>query len=441
MSKHLFFFLIIFSFIFSSAAANDYADDPDGSYVMGIINGGEFTSAHASEGGCPGVNPPHVYLDKLSGLCGCPTKPKIEIKGCEFHVSCDLADDNNTVIGFTVPCPTVASTDPQYPLVKMLSGTLVEWRVSDKRVKAPSTITYGNKGVEAYGSEIFVGFDLDIVISTVDTGKKWNITEAEKIVKSTEKHSRTNIEFELESPGFAVEVMTPKDIYYAYKNRSSQVQAYLATAGKGWGERPWSTYEKFVNDMCKESQKNYICKRSLLGREYLGRVGNYYLGNGNPTILGVYSEASSHTAHGATRLNNKGEPAFGIRFESTFYVYFQAKWVNHGTYGNVAAIDMGPACTSVYYITHPIWISDISCDETGCVDNGYWGTYRTRHCASWVEVFGCVDDYIMSGTGESAEDCPECVKISGWVKNKVKHTDPYPISFYQSQPLLINENN
>ena len=435
-------FLFYISFIFSlPASAFDYANDPNGSYVTGLIGSGEFTSAHAELGGCPGKNPPHIYLDKFSGDCGCPTKPKIIVRGCDVLVSCDLDDDNNTVVQFKIPCPTIADSDPKYPLVKMLSGSLIEWNVSEKRVKPPSTITYGSKDSIAYGSEIFAGFDLDIVVSTVDTGKKWDIEKAESIVKTIEKHSRSNIDFALDKNGFTVEIMKPYDIYNAYKNRSPQVQAYLSLAFRGWSERPWTSYEKFINKACKDSTKPRICEKSLLGIEYLGRVGNYYLGNGNPTILGVYSEASSHTTHGASVTNDRGEPAFGIHFRSTFYVYFHASWVDHGTYGNAAEIYMGPSCIAPFTKTHYKQVCNMEGEpghERAVCENVM---YTTRHCAAWAETYGCVDDYLMSGTGQSREDCPECVKIYGWLDKKGKaHTEPFPISFYQSQPLLINEN-
>ncbi|MBQ6517233.1 MAG: hypothetical protein IJI14_00850 [Anaerolineaceae bacterium] len=440
-----FVLILALLFSFSAASAIDFANDRNGTQMVSLISGGEFTSAHLAEGcGCPGKNPPHIYLDKMSGLCGCPSEPQIVVKGCNITVSCDLEDDAHTIVKLEIPCPTASNTDPKYPLVKMLSGTLVEWRVNNGRVQAPATLTYGSKGAEAYGSEVFAGFDLDIIVSTVDTGKKWNQNAADAIVQSTNKYSRTNIEFELEKPGFAVELMTPKDIFEAYKTKSNEVQAYLALANQGFGERPWTTYEKFVNNACKGSQKPHGCSRALLGREHLGRVGNFYLGNGNPTILGVYSEASSHTAHGATTVNDKGEPAFGIRFKSTFYVYFHASWADHGTYGNVQEVFMGYACTYVYTRTHESTEETCpsECDPgvTSCCyeETTYW---ETTHCGEWTEICGCEDDYIMSGGGQSSEDCPQCVKIFGYLDKKgTAHTDPFPVSFYQSQPLLINEN-
>ena len=168
-----------------------------------------------------------------------------------------MEEDNAILVKIDITCPTVAGTDPKYPLVKMLTGILAEWNVDPNRKKTQPTISYGSKGTQAYGSELFSGFDLDIINSTVDTGKKWNITKAEKIAKATEEHSRTNIEFALENESNSVYRMSAKDVYDSYKNKYTPVQAYLVLANKGYGERSWTTYEKYIHEMFKKSENAY----------------------------------------------------------------------------------------------------------------------------------------------------------------------------------------
>lgn len=444
-NKHIKIFVFLLSLVFLLcsffASSADYNNDYNGAYAGALISNGNFTSAHTEQGSCPGKNPPHIYLDRLSGNCGCPSKPTIIINGCEAIIKCGLEDDSATLLTIKIPCPTVYDAEPKYPLVKMLTGILAEWDVDKERKKTPATITYGSKGTAAYGSEMFTGFDLDIIVSTVDTGKKWNQKEAERIAKAKESHSRTNIDFWLEKSGQKVYPMTAKDIYEAYKNRSDAVQAYLALANRNFGARPWTTYDKFMQQMCKKSINVSTCERSLIRSDILGRVGNFWLGNGNPTVAGVYAEASSHTCHGATTTNDKGATAFGIIFRSTFYVYFHASWAGHYTYGNINDIFMGYACTSTYLRWHDHWVSE--CEEYDENDECISETmvnypYSTRHCGHWAEMHACVDDYIPSGAGESREDCPECLELYGYQDEKgAINPKSYPISFYQSQPLLV----
>ena len=423
--------LFLFGVVFTSSAYDDYDS---------LIGSGEFTSAHTEECDCPGKNPPHIYLDILSGNCGCPSRPIISIRGCEAIISCDLEDDAKTILTINIPCPIVYDANPKYPLVKMLTGILAEWDVDKDRKMTPTTITYASNGTEVYGTEMFTGFDLDIIVSTVDTGKKWNQQQAEKIAKAKEIHSRTNIDVRLESPALYVKTMTAKDIYEAYKSKSDAVQAYLALENRNFGERPWTSYEKFIQEMCKKSVNSSLCERGLLGTNILGRVGNFWLGNGNPTVVGVYSEVSSHPCHGATVINDQGDPAFGIVFRSTFYVYFHASWANHYTYGNVEDASMGPACTSTYLLWHDNWVTECteSDDDGNCTKEEQVNyPYTTTQCGSWVEIHGCVDDFIPSGGGESSGDCPECLNLYGYQDEKgYMHTGSYPILFNQSQPIL-----
>ena len=151
--------------------------DEYSAYVISDITGDDFKACDLkprSGPGCEGMpqNNPHVYRDKMSGKCGCPSKPVYKIDGCQVTVSCDLEDDNATLVKIDIPCPTVAGTDPKYPLVKMLSGTLVEWRVGDEYVESPHVLKYTNgSNKEGYGTEVFTDFNLSIVVSSVDTIK------------------------------------------------------------------------------------------------------------------------------------------------------------------------------------------------------------------------------------------------------------------------------
>ena len=83
-----------------------------------------------------------------------------------------MEEDNAILVKIDITCPTVAGTDPKYPLVKMLSGTLVEWRVGDEYVESPHVLKYTNSSnKEGYGTKVFTDFNLSIVVSLVDTTK------------------------------------------------------------------------------------------------------------------------------------------------------------------------------------------------------------------------------------------------------------------------------
>ena len=420
--------------------------DQYSAYVVSEIVGDDFKACNMkprSGTGCPGTGStnPHVYLDKMSGKCGCPSKPVYKIDGCNVTVSCDLEDDASTIVKINIPCPTVAGTDPKYPLVKMLSGTLVEWRVNGEYVESPHVLKYTNDSVkEGYGTEIFSGFNLNIVVSTVDTGARWDAKKAEAIVKSKDRHSRSNVEFQIVGGDPNVKVMTVKDIYEAYQRRGPEVQAYLALANKGYGERPWTTFDKFVKAMCKMSKNPYRCERSILGIDFERWNGNYWLGNGNPTILGVYSEISSHGCHGATVLDEKGQPAFGFTFKSTFCIYIHSQWDAYFNYGNTTAVHLGECCVApVKEIVDKGRKCNYWRDDNNKLKEDCWNEVKIYwRCEQWQDLWACDDGYNYEGPGASSEDCKECIDIEGWVDAKGGfHTDPFPVSFYQSQPLLI----
>ena len=235
------------------------------------------------------------------------------------------------------------------------------------------------------------------------------------------------------------EVLDVKDIYDAYKSRSKYVQAYLALAGKGWGERPWTTFDKFVDAMCKYSESPRKCKRAITGIDFEGFRGNFWLGNGNPTIIGLYSEISSHGCHGATVLNDQGEPAFGFIFKSTFCIYLHSSWDGYFNYGNTRATHMGECC-----VAPEKKIVDLGqqCADYGTKDFHCWNNIRIDwKCNQWADIWQCEDGYNYEGPGESSEDCKQCIDIEGWIDASGNfHTDPFPLSFYQSQPLLLRGN-
>lgn len=420
------------------------------------LEGSQFKTcamAYTGSGGgnpCPGQNPPQKYRDIFSGKCGCPSEPVYKIDGCKVTISCDLEDDDATIVTIDIPCPTVAGADPKYPLVKMLTGVLIEWRVGDK-VVSPHRLRYGTisgDNPEGYGTEYFDGFDLDIVVSTVDTGVKWDVEKALAIVKGTEEHSRDNIEFEITGGNPNVKVLTAKDIYDAYKSKSKYVQAYTVLAGKNFGERPWTSFDKFVDAMCRFSASSKDCERALKGIDFEEYKGNYWLGNGNPTILGVYSETSSHGCHGASVIDDHGEPAFAFKFKSTFCIYMHASWEEYYIYNNVNATYLGECCVNVSYYPYA-WTAQecnncfTSCTtpdncDTICNCNSVTHTTMVPQCNQWKDVWACTDGFSEYSGGECSEDCKKCIEIVGWVDLSGKlHTDPYPISFYQSQPLLI----
>ena len=421
-----------------------------------MLSGSQFKTcsmAYTGSGGgnpCPGQNPPQKYRERFSGKCGCPSEPVYRFDGCNITVSCDLEDDDATIVKIDIPCPTVAGADPKYPLVKMLTGVLIEWRVGDK-VVSPHRLRYSTVSAanpQGYGTEDFGGFNLDIVISTVDTGVKWDVEKAMAIVKGTEEHSRKNIEFSITGGNPNVTVLTAKDIYDAYKAKNRYVQAYTVLAGKNFGERPWTTYDKFVDAMCRFSASAGDCERALKGIDFEEYRGNYWLGNGNPTILGVYSETSSHGCHGASVIDDNGEPAFAFKFKSTFCIYMHASWEEYYIYNNVNAEYLGECCVNVTYYPYTWAAEDCnSCymkctDENGCepvcsCQNVVRYT-MVPQCLQWKDVWSCTDGFTQYSGGECSEDCKKCIEIEGWVDLSGKlHTDPYPISFYQSQPLLI----
>ncbi len=69
-------------------------------------------------------------INALGSGCPCNGGISVATEGCHIKFTCNISGDQSAAIEVTTPCPTVHGTDPKYPLVKMLSGTLVEWNES-----------------------------------------------------------------------------------------------------------------------------------------------------------------------------------------------------------------------------------------------------------------------------------------------------------------------
>lgn len=380
------------------------------------------------------IKPPSM-LKALSSDCPCPGGLEIKQNGCKYHITCKVGGDHDAYFEADVPCPSIKGTDPQYPLVKMLSGTLIEW---DKGVSSSfhEGVSDGAPdGIEnsaMLGAEIFDGIKYTLVASSVDLGKGaiFNVQAANAIKNSKNILDRDNFKIELVGGNPNVTVLKQKDIYEAYKNRTKYVQAYLVLAGKGYGERPWPTYEEYVKGICKMSDNPSRCRKSLSYKNHQDTemMGNYYLGNANSTIIGLYSEVSSHNCHGATVLTPEG-PAFGIKIRSTWCFYVHASWDKYLVWETTKLEPTGKCCKkgSYYYVIC------IAQDP----HTGEMGPMLCERCEE-IQHYQEVREWVNHGGGQSSGDCGACYTAEGYVTPEgIMKTDPYPISFYQSQPLLI----
>ena len=374
--------------------------------------------------------------------CPCAGGVKISVDGCHITFTCETADDHNTSVSITTPCPVIRGSDPKYPLVKMLSGTLVEWTepvYSDGIVNvsygAPNGI--GEPG-EYYGAQYFGGVKFKMVLSSIDIGQnvKFDVSIANAKKNAKNPLDRKNIEYWLTGGNEYVEILTQRDIYEAYKKRSNEVQAYLVLANKGYRERPWTSYEKFVDAMCDMSVNKSRCKKGLSYNAHRDPEmwGNLYLGNGNSSIIGLYSEVSSHGCHGATVINDKGEPAFAINIKSTWCFYVSANWTAHLEWQLDDNKYLGECCTKPYYRLECNEVIDYSAKSkhTECFfewDCNEWTPHWLAQ-ASW---------HTLDTGGTSSGDCGVCQTVTGYIdpEGNMKTDEPYGISFYQSQPLLV----
>ena len=402
-----------------------------------------------------------ALINILSGGCPCAGGISVETEGCHIRFICKTGGDQNASIEVFTPCPSVRGSDPKYPLVKMLSGTLIEW--NDSPSIYDETEGYISRGAAGgtdgpgafYGAEAFEGIRFTYVISSIDIGQNVHFNVGAANAKKNAKNplDRKNIEYALTGGNSNVEILTQRDIYNAYKNRSKYVQSYTVLEGKGFNERPWTTYDKFIDAMCKMSADKNRCKRELayVGHRDTELWGNMYLGNGNTSIIGLYSEISSHGCHGATVINDKGEPAFGITIESTWCFYIQAQWANYSTWEldkmeqleecceYLKSVKIGDETYCVRTETES-WTDDDGDEHTGtkCVEEATRPVYKIT-CGSRHAYWLIEESWHQHGGGSSSGDCGVCQTATGYVDlNGTMFTKPLGISFYQSQPLLIS---
>lgn len=386
---------------------------------------------------------------ELASNCPCPGGVEVFQDGCNISVTCVIGGDNDAEFTVKSPCPTVRGSDPKYPLVKMLSGTLVEWNDAAGVSYNTMEVSWGASGGHGepgdyYGATIYEGLNYEIIVSSIDMGQgvKFNLGAANAKKNTKNPLDRRNIEFALTGSNPNVEILSQKDIYNAYKNRSKYVQAYTVLEGKGYKERPWTTYDKFIDAMCNMSADKSRCKKELAytGHRDTEMWENLYLGNGNTSIIGLYSEISSHGCHGATVLNDKDEPAFGIKISSTWCFYFHASWGGRSVW-LIDSCDLIRNCCKEIGEVHETHTKCDTCEG----DNGEDEECNCReehtvlyYCKRAVNLYAKNDAWVGQGGGESTGDCGICSTVSGYVDIKGNFSkDPYPISFYQSQPLLI----
>ncbi len=385
-------------------------------------------------------------INALGSGCPCNGGISVTTEGCHIKFTCNIQGDQRASVEVTTPCPTVRGSDPKYPLVKMLSGTLIEWNESP--VISDNTGGYLSRGAaggtggpgDFYGAEAFQGVHFSYVVSSIDIGQnvKFSIDRANAKKNAKNPLDRSNFIFNLVGGSPYVEVLNQHDIYDAYKARNKYVQAYTVLAGKGYKERPWTTYDKFVDAMCDMSTSKYRCKKELAyhGHRDTEMQGNLYLGNGDMSIIGLYSEVSSHGCHGATVINDKGQPAFGITIQSTWCFYIRAQWGNYSTWELDKMEKLEECCEGMK--TYNTGRKSCSLNEFGeevdCVD-----IYRTT-CSGWHAYWLVEESWHQHGGGSSSGDCGVCQTATGYIDENGKETEePLAISFYQSQPLLIRE--
>ena len=195
----------------------------------------------------------------LGSDCPCPGGVSVTSDEGGLTFLCNIGGDQHASVKIIAPYPVVKGANPQYPLVGMLTGVYVEWE-GDAFVEydVPSQLTWGAPNGTSeeggyYGAQVLDGVFYDITVSSIFTGLTFNEGYADALSRKKNPLDRTNIEFAMPVNVDGVDVLSTKDIYMAYKNNSKYVQAYTVFAGRGFGERPWTTYEKFIDAMCEMS--------------------------------------------------------------------------------------------------------------------------------------------------------------------------------------------
>ncbi|MBQ6518141.1 MAG: hypothetical protein IJI14_05430 [Anaerolineaceae bacterium] len=387
------------------------------------------------------------HYSSLTSGCPCPEGIEIKKNGCSITFVCKIGGDTNAELTATTPCPQVRGTDPKYPLVKMLSGTLIEWN-GYGTVTEPMTISFGAPGgissPGAYFGAEYYQANYTVTLSSIDIGQNRIFDEnvADKMKGRKHPLDRSNFVFQLVGGNEYVKVLDQHDIYNAYKNKGPEVQAYLALANKGWGERPWTTYEEFVKGMCKMSSSPRRCTRELGYKSHkdYGMQGNLYLGNGDMSILGLYSEVSSHGCHGATVVNDKGEPAFAVNIESTWCFYVHAEYQGF-TWQIVESKYIGQCCDDWQWVK--VGEEEVCSEKVGggstdedCEFHDVMSWECQHYQEKYTNKYGWES---IGGTSVSTGDCGVCGSAIGYIDEKGKSTTkPLGVSFYQSQPLLLS---
>ena len=285
------------------------------------------------------------------------------------------------------------------------------------------------------------------VVSSVDIGDVWNSGAAAAATRANDILDRKNVEYSLVGGNPNVKVLTQKEIWQAYKSRTDEVQAYLVLANKGYKERPWTTYEKFVKAMCKDSVNgSRFCEKELsaANTSISGIKNHVFYGNAKTSIIGVYSDISSHGCHGATVINDQGEPAFAIKIKSTWCLYihvgFETAWAWRAA---EARVFVGHCCEN-----EPVYVCE---GEHTVLYDGIESTVCSKeYYACWMYDFYTADIHWVESTGlgfgTKIDKCG-CFEITtyqtvdGKVFDSLDDKSPLAVSFYQSQPLLIRGND
>lgn len=394
-----------------------------------------------------------AHYRKLTSGCPCEGMT-VEDYGCTKKVTCNFGDDLHSSVSVTFPCPVVHDPEPKYPLVRMLTGVLVEWKQGSVDVtgNVPGTLTYkaplGINAPSVVGAEIIDGLTFEIVISSVNVGNVWNKDAADSVVRSRDALDRINTAYSLAGGAGSVKLLTPQEIYNSYKSNGTYTQAYKVLSGRNYGERPWPDYGDFIKAQCRKAADPGECEGQLraAGEGHRDAVStkNAYWGNAQTTLVGLYSEVSSHSCHGASVIGDNGEPAFGIRIKSTWCFYAHAEFRNAWLWNaTVGKDEVGQCCEDGTVVERNCSVCGGEC---------YIGADGQEHCEETYEC-GCerycvLHEYAwatyeweeMSAYGhESSGDCGVCYDFYNWYDGDGRlHLDDFSkVPFYQSQPLLI----
>ena len=395
-------------------------------------------------------------IGALGSDCPCPKGTKVTEDEEGIHFTCDIGSDDDITVVITAPYPTVAGVNPQYPLVGMLSGVIVEWEDGvGIEGFVPGRLTFGapngtDEPGDYYGAQVINGVEYTFTVSSLDTGISFVKDYADALVRQKNPLDRTNIAYAMPVSVEGVKILTPEEIYLAYKNNSKYVQAYTVFAGQVFGERPWTTYEKFVEGVCEVSAYPSDCVRALswdahrdldLGPDYI-----MYLKNGNPALIGIYSEISSHGCHGATTVNDQGDPAFGLKFSSTWCFYVHAKWGSSSMWMLDDIEDWGGCCVDYDKVQYETTVYKDSRDGIACSPGTEncearkemaWG----KVCKETKHLYSEWGSWNSTGGGSSSGDCEICHTTTKYFDvhygvRESANDELFGVTFNQSQPLI-----